>query len=120
MTASSVRDLLSPVWRRLRCQSVLRGLIAGLLLGVLPAAALLLLDRPALALTLLGAATLAGLAVGWLRPLRWEEVAGLVDERSQLQDRAVAALEFEAHPTRSAWQQLQISDALARLAQIPP
>jgi hypothetical protein len=118
--SSVVRQALASVRRRCRWRRAIRLALAGLACGAAGALNLLWCGRPGVALLVLTAAPSAGAVAGLLYPPRWQAVATLVDEGSQLRDRTVAALEFESCPNPGEFHRLQVADALRHLGTVSP
>ena len=61
-----------------------------------------------------------GFLIGLCRPVTWNQAATAVDRHYQLKDRASTALVFSASSSQDDLRQLQITDAVAHLAQVDP
>jgi hypothetical protein len=126
-----VRDailcILAPVRRRSQWQVALHALTLGVVLGGLSSIILIVAPRwlgksPAssAAFIVLLAAPVVGSLLGLARRPSWQSTAALIDERCQLYDRTAAALEFSTKPAATAFEQLQVRDAVRHLAAIRP
>lgn len=124
---SQLHAILAPVRKRLDAQTTMkhaaRGLLAGAAVAVVVAPLRWWLPFGVVA-GLMIAAVVLGLVVGlWLAMLRksdWHAAAAAVDAHYGLQDRTVTALAFLARTSRSPMEDMQIAEALRRLAGIDP
>lgn len=119
---NTVQHLLRPVRRRRLRQAVVRWALAGAVAAATVGIALAILYRwepapylPALGLALLVIGPLTGALLAARRAPDWHTLAIEIDDRCQLQDRAQVALEFSACSSPSAFQILQVRDAVRRL-----
>ena len=124
---SELYAILAPVRRRQDTQRMLRwtarGLLAGAAIAVVVAALRWWLPFGVVAGLLVAAVVLgevAGLWLGMRRKPGWHAAAAAVDAHYKLQDRTVTALAFLAKTPRSPLEEMQIAEALGRLAQVDP
>jgi hypothetical protein len=117
---------LRPVHRRQQVRFLLQGAAWGWLMGALAAVVVVVLrlagmDLSAwLALAICGSGLAAGLLCAAARRRSWKHSASAIDAHYGLKDRTLSALDFLDHARSGEVCQLQIADAVERLAIVQP
>ena len=120
-----VHEVLRPVRRRLRLSSVLRGAVAGLLVGLVAALATSLVRLSdvesihwgwPIALAVAGGC--AGLLLGAVRRSDSRDAARVVDRHYDLKDRSITALQFQEEESPDTIRRLQVAETEKQLARV--